>query len=83
MDLGMGWTRYDPDKLSLGVFFVGLAALTAVLVFPGAKESASAVLYILIFGGLSVGVPGALGVGIIIQQLRFRKSQRTGHETSD
>ncbi len=79
----MGWKRYDPDKLSLGVFFVGFAALTAVFVLPGAKESASAVLYILIFGGLYVGVPAALGIGIIIQQLQFGKSQRTRHEASN
>jgi len=34
MNIGMGWTRYEPERLSLGAFFVGLAALTAIFVLP-------------------------------------------------
>jgi hypothetical protein len=78
MNVGMGWTRYDPDKLSLGVFFVGLAIVTAIFLLPGAKHSASAVLYVLVLGGLFVGVPAALGIFIIIHQLQLRNDRRAG-----
>jgi hypothetical protein len=58
------------------VFFsFGLDALTAIFVLPGARESASAVLYVLVLGGLFVGVPASLGIGIIIEQMHF---ERTG-----
>ena len=83
MNIGMGWTRYEPEKLSLGVFFVGLAALTAIFVLPGARESASAVLYVLVLGGLFVGVPATLGIGIIIQQVQLRKNRRAGNGNSN
>jgi hypothetical protein len=78
MKVVMGWTRYEPGKLSLGAFFVGFAALTAILLLPGARQSASVVLYVLVLGGLFVGVPAALGIGIIIQQLQLRKNRRAG-----
>jgi hypothetical protein len=59
----------------LGVFFVALAITSAIFLLPGATKSSSAILYILIFGGLFVGVPATFGFGIILAQLKLRKNQ--------
>lgn len=48
-------------RLSVGLSFIGIALLTAITILPGAKDSASPILYVIILGGLFVGVPGALG----------------------
>ena len=62
-------------RFSVGLSFIGIAVLTGVLGFPGAKESALPIFYIVILGGLFVGVPGALGIGIVYEHLR-RRSKR-------
>jgi len=77
MKLGLGGKR---SGFSLGFWFVGLALLGAILVLPGAKAAASPTLYVIIFGGLFVGLfvgPTALGVRIISEHLRGRG--KTGH----
>jgi hypothetical protein len=83
MKLGMNYTHYDLGQLSVGVFFVALAITAAILLLPGAAKSASAVLYILIFGGLFVGVPATLGLGVILAQLKLRKKQHRRKRTSN
>jgi hypothetical protein len=59
-----------PLPTSLGVSFIGLALVAAIAVFPGAKESQSPFLYDCIIGGIFVGVPAALGVGIVYENRR-------------
>ena len=57
---------------SVGVFFIGFAFLAAVLVLPGAKEAQSPVLYVCTLGGLFVGIPAALGIGVVLENRRKR-----------
>jgi hypothetical protein len=59
-------------RFSVGLSAIGVAVLTAIVMFLGAKESASPILYIIILGGLFVGVPGALGIGVVYEHLRRR-----------
>jgi hypothetical protein len=61
-----------PVPTSVGGFFIAFALIAAVLVLPGAKGSQSPVLYVCIFGGLFVGIPAALGIGVILENLRKR-----------
>lgn len=83
MKLGMNYTRYDSGQLGVGVFFVAFAITGAILLLPGATKSSSAALYILIFGGLFVGVPATLGLGVILAQLKLRKNQYGREKTSN
>ncbi|MCU1241630.1 MAG: hypothetical protein JWO71_2356 [Candidatus Acidoferrum typicum] len=83
MKLGMNYTHYDSGQLGVGVFFVAFAITGAILLLPGAAKSSSAVLYILIFGGLFVGVPATLGLGVILAQLKLRKNQYRREKTSN
>jgi len=50
-----------PVWTSVGLFFIGFALLSAILILPGAKGAQSPFLCICIFGGLFVGIPAALG----------------------
>jgi hypothetical protein len=43
-----------------------------VLILPGATGSQSPVLYRCIFGGLFVGIPAVLGIGVVLENLRKR-----------
>ena len=61
-----------PVPTSVGGFFIAFAIIAALLVFPGAKGSQSPLLYICIFGGLFVGIPAALGIGVVLENLRKR-----------
>jgi hypothetical protein len=62
-------------RTSVGIFFIGFALLAAVVILPGAKGTKSPILYVCIFGGLFVGVPAALGIGIVIENRRKRPLQ--------
>jgi hypothetical protein len=57
---------------SVGMFFIAFALLAAGLLLPGAKESQSPLLYACFLGGLFVGIPAALGIGVILENLRKR-----------
>ncbi len=83
MKLGMNYTHYDSGQLGVGVFFVAFAITGAILLLPGATKSSSSVLYVLIFGGLFVGVPATLGLGVILAQLKLRKNQYGREKTSN
>lgn len=61
-----------PVPTSVGVFFIAFALVAAVLVLPGAKGSQSPILYVCIFGGLFVGIPVALGIGVVLENRRRR-----------
>jgi len=60
---------------SVGIFFIGFALVAAFLVVPGAKQSESPLLYICILGGLFVGIPAALGIGVVLENRRKRNSR--------
>ncbi len=62
--------------LDLGLSSIAFALLAGIVVLPGAKAAASPTLYVIIFGGLFVGVPAALGVGIVSEHLRDRSKTR-------
>jgi hypothetical protein len=61
-----------PVPTSVGIFFIGFALLAAGFIFPGAKAAQSPVLYVCIFGGLFVGIPAALGIGVVVENRRKR-----------
>jgi hypothetical protein len=65
-------TRKPVFPTSVGIFFIGFALLAAAFIFPGAKGAQSPVLYVFIFGGLLVGVPAALGIGVVVENRRKR-----------
>ena len=71
MNLGLS-TRHIPGRIGVGVFFIAFSLVSAFLILVGARDSASPILYVCIFGGLFSAVPGILGVGIIADQLRHR-----------
>jgi hypothetical protein len=56
---------------ALGWFFIAFAMLAAVLILPGAKESASPTLYVVIFGGLFVGIFAVLGVALLTGRVQW------------
>ena len=62
-----------PVPTSLGIFFIGFAILGAALIFPGAKGSQSPILYVCTLGGLFVGIPAALGIGVVLENRRKKK----------
>jgi len=59
-----------PIAMSVGLFFIGFALIAAAPVFSGAKGSQSPLLYICVFGGLFVLIPAALGIGLVLENLR-------------
>jgi len=61
-----------PISTGVGVFFIAFALIAAVMVLPGARSSQSPLLYVCVFGGLFVGVPAALGIGVVLENLRKR-----------
>ena len=58
---------------TLGYFFISFAILMGLVILPGAKDSASPVLYVFIFGGLFVGVFATLGVGLLTGRVKLHK----------
>ena len=66
-----------PVSTSVGLFFIAFALIAAVLVLPGARSSQSPLLYVCIFGGLFVGVPAALGIGVVLENLRKRDPSKS------
>jgi len=65
-------TGGKPFRMDLGIWFLAIAALCAVFVLPGARNARSPILFLFIFGGLSVGIPATLGVAIIRENIRSR-----------
>jgi hypothetical protein len=59
-----------PVPTSVGFFFIGFAVVAAVAILSGAKSAQSPLLFVSIFGGLFVGVPAALGIGVVIENRR-------------
>jgi hypothetical protein len=58
------------------VFFIAFALIAAVLLLPGAKGSQAPLRYVCILGGLFVGIPAALGIGVVVANLRKRRGVR-------
>ena len=65
-----------PVRTSVGLCFIALALIAAGLVLPGAKESQEPLPYVCIFGGLFIGIPAALGIGIVLNNRRKLGTQR-------
>jgi predicted membrane-bound mannosyltransferase len=65
-----------PLPTSVGVGFVALALVTAILALPDANSSQSPWLYVCIIGGLFVGLPATLGIGVIVENIRTRRQER-------
>jgi len=61
-----------PIPTSVGIFFIAFALLEAALVLPGAKGAQSPILYVCIIGGLFIGTPAALGIGVVLENRRKR-----------
>ena len=61
-----------PIPTSVGISFIAFALLAAALVLPGAKGAQSPILYVCIIGGLFIGIPAALGIGVVLENRRKR-----------
>ena len=57
----------------MGVFFIAYAFVTAIVFMPDARKAHSPILYIVVIGGIFVGIPAAIGIGIVSGYLRRRK----------
>jgi hypothetical protein len=64
-----------PLNPQVGLCFVAYALIVAAVLLPEARRAASPVLYVCIIGGIFVGVPAALGVGIVATYLRSPKQR--------
>jgi hypothetical protein len=62
-----------PVATSVGVFFIAFAAVCAVLLLPGARHAQSPALYISLLGGIFIGLPGVLGIAIVLENFRNRE----------
>jgi hypothetical protein len=62
-----------PVPTSVGIFLIALALVAAAAVLSGAKDARSPLLFMCIFGGLFVGIPGAFGIGVVLENRRKRK----------
>jgi len=60
----------EPVAASVGMGFICFAVVGAAFTFFGAKGARSPILFVCIVGGLLVDVPAALGIGIILENLR-------------
>jgi len=60
--------------LGVGVFFIAFAVVAAAAIIGGAKDAQSPVLFMCLFGGIFSIVPGALGIGIIVNHRRIRRN---------
>jgi hypothetical protein len=61
-----------PIPTDVGIFFVAFAFVAAAAVLSGAKDAQSPLLFICIFGGLFVGIPAVLGIGVVLENRRKR-----------
>ena len=61
--------EWKSSRVQVGVLGILFSIVCAVLVLPGAKHAQSPVLYLLIFGGLFVGVPLAMAIGCLTGHL--------------
>jgi hypothetical protein len=57
----------------VGVFFVGFAILTGFFIVSNADGTQSPLLFICLFGGIFSLVPGALGIGVIVNHRRTNR----------
>jgi hypothetical protein len=56
----------------MSIVGIVLSIACALIVLPGAKHAQSPVLYIVLFGGLFVGVPLAISIGCLTGYLPVR-----------
>lgn len=61
-----------PVPTSVGIFFIAFALVASPAVFSGAKEAQSPFVFVCIFGVLFVGIPAALGIGVVLENRRKR-----------
>jgi hypothetical protein len=64
-----------PVPTSIGIWFIVFALVDAVAIVSGAKGTQSPLLFICIFGGLFVGIPAALGIGVVLEN-REKRTRR-------
>ena len=56
----------------VGLGFIAVALFIAVAFLPGIREARSPSLYVIIVGGIFVGVPAAVGIGLVSGRLQRR-----------
>jgi hypothetical protein len=59
-------------RVQVGISGIVFAIVCAALVLPGAKNAQSPVLYVVLFGGLFVGLPLAMAIGCLTGHLPVR-----------
>ena len=69
--------RGKPVSTSVGVWFIGFGLINAAVILPHAKVAQYPVLFVCIFGGLFVGIPAVLGIGIVLENRLSRSRPRT------
>jgi hypothetical protein len=59
-------------RVQVGILGIVFFIVCGAVVLPGAKEAWSRVLHVVIFGGLSVGLPLAMAIGCLTGLLPVR-----------
>lgn len=60
------------SRMPVGILGIVFSAVCAVVVLTGAKNAQYPLLYLLIFGGLFVGLPLAMAIGCLAGHLPVR-----------
>jgi hypothetical protein len=71
--MGLELPRARPG---VGVFFVVYALINAILIIPGAKHARSPALYVCLFAAIFSIIPALLGIAIIVNHRRMRRTSR-------
>jgi hypothetical protein len=74
MRTGVSKEFYEPGRFQTGFGMTGVSLLSEIFILPGAVDSQSPLLYVVILGGF-FAIPGILGVALIVEQWRLRKHQ--------
>lgn len=63
-------------RVQVGVLGIVFSLVCAWIVLPGARRAQSPTLYVIIFGGLSVGLPLAMAIGCLTGHLPVRGERK-------
>ena len=74
-DLAMKTDLKSP-RLQTGILFIVFSVVMAAVVLPQARQAQSPVLFVIIFGGLSSGLPLAMGIGCLTGHLPVRGERK-------
>ena len=67
-------------RTKTGIGGIVFSVIMAAVVLPHASQARSPVLFVIIFGGLAVGLPLGMGIGCLTGHLPVRGERKSDHE---